>query len=1214
MTSIRQQGCISAWKPHVSNILLSNVLYCVWAILLGVFALQSPPLLAQPGMNFSRYSIEQGLSQSNPFCITQDKRGFIWIGTQDGLNTFDGYNFTIYRPSTKHALSDAHILALYEDKQGILWVGTRNGGVNAFNTTTAKFTPHTTTIASVHLPNTVSFLPLTTIASNHVRAITEDNNGMLWFGTSTGISLFNRQSSEWQYIQRFADAGGKEKPSGTDVYALANDASGNVWIGTNDGLVCYNTTSKQARVIRKGFSVTDIRSVLVSRTDPHVVWVGTYGGGLYSVRVGDAQNLANASVGIESFRHSATIMKVFSQDNVLAIVEDRTGFLWLGTYGGGLQKFDPRTKAFTSFVQDEFRSNSLSNNFIFSLYQDRSDVLWIGTYGGGLNKYDPAESKFISYHRDPRITNTLSHNYIYSIFEEPDGTVWVGTNGGSINKLINKQTGEFKTYWLDDKNHSTSPRNNVRAIHPDKDGTFWLTSGDALYKFNPKTGAAKAFRPNDMPSEITQESAFSFSICEDADGMLWAGTWGMGLYRFNPKTGKFIAHYQHNPKNPASLPSNGIYYAICDHKKQIWIGTNGGSLCRFDAASGGFIRYEKILTEKNGISSNIIRTIYETADGTLWLGTAGGLNKFNPETQTSTLFREQDGLPNNVIYGIVGDNAGNLWCSTNKGIFRHNPNAKKGEQAFQSYDISDGLQSNEFNAGAYHRGYSGQMYFGGINGFSTFFPDSIHRNDYIPPVIITGFKTFNENVETDRAISATQEIEIPEERNVITFEFTALNFTLPEKNTYAYKLDNFDRNWIYCGGRREATYTNLGGGTYTFRVKAANNDGVWNDDGATMRVVILPQWWKRWWANVMWATVIGLGIFGTYKWRVRAIEERNKVLEQTVTERTQEVQRQVTILNDLAQEIELANTELQDRNHQVETKNLQLAEMNGQLAKNNTLLDQTLDELHSLNQDLESRIRQRTVELQAAKEALEKSLVQEKEINNLRARLIASISHEFRTPITVIQSSCGILQRYIGKMNDEQRSKQFTHIEESSKRLVNILDSVIMMSTIENRPLRLMPADVVKRTEELVRDFNLIQAQDYGEDAHNITFQTDVETSIVNIDEESLRQIMSNLVSNAIKFSPPKSDVLVTFQQKEETIFWTVHDNGMGIGDEDKPYIFDLFYRSEKNESSTIQGVGLGLSIVKKLVETLRGNVWFETEEGKGTTFFVELPILQQGA
>ncbi len=1177
--------------------LVSIALVVLLSSVLAIYPNTSSILHAQPTMNFSRYSIEQGLSQSNPFCIMQDKRGFIWVGTQDGLNKFDGYNFTIYRPSAKCALSDAHVLALHEDKQGKIWIGTRNGGVSMFDYSSEKFSSYTAPKQATELG----------LVSNHIRSICEDSTGLLYFATPEGMSIFNPRTKAWQTIKECTDANGKEKPSGANIYTVVSDTKGMIWIGTNDGIVGYNSISQQTQVFRKGFAISEIRSLLVSRTNPDILWVGTYGGGLHKFNMKTYE--------IEVFRRSTTELKIFSQDNILAIVEEpTTGALWLGTYGGGLQHFNPKTRTFTGILQDELRSNSLVNNFIYSLHLDRSGILWVGTYGGGVNKYDPAEAKFVSYHRDPRISKTLSHNYIYAIYEDRSGTVWAGTNGGGLNKLLNPQTGEFTNYWLDNNTPSSNPRNNIRAIYEADDGFFWLTSGDALYKFNPKNGAVTRFRPKDMPEISTPETAFSFSICVDAEGIFWVGTWGYGLYRFNPKTGEFITHFKHDPTNLSSLPANGLYYGLCDSKKRLWFGTNGGSLCQFDTKTQGFISYQQLLTEKNGISSNIIRTIHEDANGTLWLGTAGGLNKFNPETQESTLFREQDGLPNNVIYGILGDRSGKLWCSTNRGIFSYNPLAKKGEKAFQSYDVSDGLQSNEFNAGAYHLGRSGRMYFGGINGFSTFFPDSVRRNDYLPPVIITGFKTFNEPFETEQAISATEELEIPEDKNVLTFEFTALNYTLSGKNVYAYKLENFDKNWIYVGNKREATYTNLGGGTYTFHVKAANNDGVWNEDGAQIRVVILPHWWKRWWANLMWVSIIGLGIFAVYKWRVRSFQEQNKVLEQTVAERTQEVQRQVTILNDLAQEIELANTELQDRNHQVEAKNMQLAEMNGQLAKNNTLLDQTLDELHSLNQDLESRIQVRTVELRAAKDALEKSLVQEKEINNLRARLIASISHEFRTPITVIQSSCGILQRYIGKMNDDQRSKQFTHIEESSKRLVNILDSVIMMSTIENRPLRLMPADVVKRTEELVRDFSLAQEQELGEEARKIELVSNVSMSVVNIDEESLRQIISHLLSNAVKFSAPQSLIHVDFTQKDDTILWIVKDEGMGIGDEDKPYIFDLFYRSEKNESSTIQGVGLGLSIVKKLVETLRGKVWFETEEGKGSTFFVELPILQQGA
>ncbi|MCS6808215.1 MAG: ATP-binding protein [Candidatus Kapabacteria bacterium] len=1142
-------------------------------------------------MKFSHFSVEHGLSQSSALSILQDKRGFLWIGTQDGLNRFDGYTFLhFWNTAQPTDFADNYIQAIMEDKKGMIWLGTQTGGLSMFDYRTEQFTNFGNGSDKQNNGKQVVGLD--------VRAIAEDTYGNIWFATNDGLGKFDRAQHTFTAYKRLIPS-----QNGDDIRALVADTDGSLWVGTLDGLVRFTPSNGHIERIALGERNYKVYALLLSKILPQHLWIGTDNGVLvlHTVERSARKVLRNGE-------------EVLGTSHVRTLCEDRTGTLWIGSFGKGVVQYNVISQQYAVHVREDIRPSSLSNDFICTIHEDRSGIIWIGSYGGGVNKYDPALSKFTTYSYNPHQPASLSNMFVYSFLEDRSGTLWVGTSNG-LNRLVRRERGEFARYYPA-KNDPTNFINLIRAIYEDAKGQLWLGTGNGLLKFNPTSGQFKVYNPSTLHSSVPDTNSFAHAIIADNQGMLWLGTQGSGIYCFNPETEQFIAHYTHEPDNPNSLAHNAVLTLYRDTKGRIWIGTNGGGISLFNPLGREFTTYRHNPQVNGTLSNNVVCSIFQDSKGRMWFGTTGGLNRFDEEKQVFVSIRRADGLPNDVVYGILEDNAGNLWLSTNKGISRYTPadavpHSPRVVGKFHNFDVNDGLQSNEFNAGAYYRGASGRMYFGGIRGFNEFFPDSIRPNTYIPPVVITGFRKRGISVEMSQAISVVKEIEVSAQDNIISLEFAALSFSLPEKNTYAYKLEGFDESWHYHGARREATYTNLSGGTYVFRVKAANSDGVWNEEGASLRIIILPHWYMRWWAIVLWVSLVGTGAFGIYKWRVKTIEETNRLLQKTVDERTREVQRQIKILNELAQEIELANTELQDRNSQVEKQNAQFAEMNQQLNEKNRLLDQALADLHSLNQELETRIQERTLELKQAKEALEKALAQEKEINTLRARLIASISHEFRTPITVIQSSCGILQRYIDKMTVEQRQKQFAHIEESSKRLVNILDAVITMSTIENRPLRLMPTDVVKRTEELVRDFGMQQQRDYGDNAHEIVFIPHTDISIVNIDEEAIRQILLNLLSNAVKFSPPRSRVVVEFTQKTETLLWSVQDSGMGIDDEDMPYIFELFYRAGKTESSTIQGVGLGLSIVNKLVELMRGEVWFETEVGKGTTFFVEIPIIQ---
>ena len=570
-----------------------------------------------------------------------------------------------------------------------------------------------------------------------------------------------------------------------------------------------------------------------------------------------------------------------SHNNVKAIYQDRTWGLWIGTFGDGLNKLDTQTKNFGHTKSEPRNSNSLSNNYVRSIYEDKSGVLWIGTDYGGLNKFDRKNNRFTHYRHDPANPQSLSHDGAFAIHEDQSGTLWIGTDFG-------------------------------------------------LNKFNPETETFTHYKHEpDNPSSLSSDHIIV--IYEDRSGVLWVGTNVKGLNKFNRDSETFT-HYTSQPNNPKSLSHNGVRSIYEDRSGVLWIGTDGSGLNQFDPETETFTHYKNDPYNPNSLSNNVVFSIHEDRLGLLWIGTLAGLNRFDRVNDTFTHYTEKNGLPNDVVYGILEDDNGDLWLSTNRGLSKLVLSAAEGldprSGSFKNYDVNDGVQGDEFNSGAYYKSRSGEMFFGGINGFNSFYPDRIKDNPYVPQIVITDFQIFNKSVPIgtyedahsrksplQKHISATKEIALSYKENVFSFEFAALHYAAQENNQYAYMMEGFDKAWIYAGNERKATYTNLDPGEYVFRVKGSNNDGVWNEEGTTIGIVITPPFWQIWWFRASLIFSVLMSAFIWHKRRLKKLEVKKKALEIQVEkerEATEALQNALSEVERLKNRLQAENIYLQD--------------------------------------------------------------------------------------------------------------------------------------------------------------------------------------------------------------------------------------------------------------------------------------------------------------
>lgn len=817
-----------------------------------------------PTMRFAHLTFEQGLSQNSALTLVQDRQGFMWFGTLDGLNRYDGYEFKVYKPDPDDpgAISDKFISALLEDSDGFLWVGTDQGGLNRFDPATETFTSFR---ADPKDPGSLS--------SNTITAIIEDSVGALWIGTNDGLNRFDRTTQTFTVYR--PRPGDPRSLSFQSITAIVEDQDRALWVGTSDGLNRFEPETGEFTVYRHdpektgSLSSSWVRSLYRDRAG--TLWVGTQGGGL---------NKYDSQAGtFSAYQAQPGDPQTLSENTVVALVEDRQGVLWAGTRNG-LNKFDRTTEKFTAYYHEPASPSSLGSSTILSLYEDRSGILWVGTQGGGISRLTPLARTFSLYRHDPTDPTSLSSNFVWSIFEDSAGTLWVGTASG-LNRF-DPESEAFTVYRHDPADPTSLSYDVVTYILEDRTGRLWVATDNGLNIFDRETEKFTVYL-NDPAAPTSLSSNAVGQLYEDRAGRLWIATLD-GLNRFNPETNSFTA-YKHDPEDPHSLSEYGAWAIVEDRAGNLWVGTGGGGLDKFDRATGKFTVFRHDPDDPYSLSGDIVISLYEDRAGVLWIGTfEGGLNKFDPATETFTAYTEKDGLPNSTIYGILEDDSACLWLSTINGLSRFDPASK----TFKNYDIKDGLQSNEFSVRSYFESKAGQMFFGGIEGLTVFDPAQVTDNPFVPPVVLTAFHKFNEPLALEQSLQQLSEIDLSYQDYVISFEFAALDYTDPSENQYAYKLEGFDPDWVQAGSRRFASYTNLEGGNYVFRVQGSNNDGVWNEEGLAVRLKVATAPWKTWWAYLLYVLALSGIVLGYVRYRTRA-QAQELEWQRHLNERLQQV-------------------------------------------------------------------------------------------------------------------------------------------------------------------------------------------------------------------------------------------------------------------------------------------------------------------------------------
>jgi len=783
---------------------------------------------------FERLSLDEGLSQSVVFAVLQDRQGFLWFSTQDGLNRFDGYSFKVFRPDPDdpRSISDKAIDSLLEDRSGVMWVGTERG-LNRFDRETETFTR----FLEKKAPHEAS-------SAYRVFCLLEDSRRALWLGTSGGgLRRFDRATGRFQRWTN--DPRDSRSLSHDDVKTIIEDSGGSLWIGTREGLNRFDGTSGLFQ--RYLHSESDPESIgsdwiwSLFEYAPGTLWVGTEEG-VYEWK--------SSTGAFRRFSDGLPEKDSLGTAAVFHMIRSRTGEIWICTRRGvyRLSK-DGKVRAHYSHNPADVHSLSV-DNVVFAM-EDNSGILWFGTYSGGVNKLDLKREQFVNFTAGQGGRQVLSDPSVWAFCEDRDGAIWVGTERG-LDRL---EPGGTVTHYRHDAGVPGSLLNDViQTLYQDNAGRLWVGNVGGLDCLETPQGRSFRHYRHDPRQSTSISSNDILAIRQDSYGSLWVGTYDGGLNLVDPVSG-VCRRFQHDSGDPTSLSDDFVTCLWEDRNRVLWVGTNGG-LDRFDRDKSVFIHHAHEPGNSSSLSDNRIRCFHEDRAGRFWVGTGGGLNLMNRTDGTCVRFTVKDGLSNDVIYGILEDAAGCLWMSTSRGLTRFDPARKQ----FRTYEAMDGLLSNEFNMGAYVRLRNGEMLFGGISGFTRFRPEAIRDNPHVPPVLFTDFRTFGKSVKFDRPLSALDEVTLSYRESPFTFEFAALDFTNPGKNRYSYKLEGLDEEWIDNGTSRVATYTNIDGGRYVFRVRGSNNDGVWNEAGASVRLTVVPPFYRTAWFRVLAILVIAAAL------------------------------------------------------------------------------------------------------------------------------------------------------------------------------------------------------------------------------------------------------------------------------------------------------------------------------------------------------------------
>ena len=1089
-------------------------------------------LSAQPEFPFFKHiTVEQGLSNNWVKTIVKDKEGFMWFGTFNKLNRFDGHHFKIFSNSDFVGLKDNFIQSIAVDTSDNIWVGTFSGGLSRFDKKSETFENflHETSKKS-------------SISSNKVNTLLVDQSNHLWIGTDKGLNLFLPNTKTFKHFDEENTVSLILKGQILDLF---EDAKGNIWIGSNNGLCVYYAKKKVFQEISRNNNTSinnQIRSIYEDKFGN--IWLGTSNGTLEKF---DLEQNDFTSFELVSDNR-------ISKNAILDIKGDGNDEIYIATEGDGLFIYNISKKQFSNYISNPTENRTINSNSVHSFYFDtESQILWVGTYNGGINYFSKWDKPFQLFRAR---VNGLNNNYINAFTEDKNGNWWIGTDGGGLN-FYEVQTQRYRYF---DKQSSNLQSDAILSLLCDSENNIWVGS------YNGGLDVLKNGHSSFINYRHDSEDNHSISgqnisaIYEDKKGNIWVGTMDNGLNLYDKSLNHFV-HFKHQPKNSSSIIDNFIYGILEDSDGRILVQTGKG-LDIFNVNSQTFERFNNYYK----VDFNVPVSLLEDSQNNLWIGTQeNGIFRIDRAKQAVKHYTIDDGLISNSIAAILEDDYKNIWISSVEGLCKLEAAVNKTEQIhIKKYISKDGLQGSEFKRNAVEKLQNGHLVFGGQNGFNVFNPVKVKDNPFIPPVVLTDFKLFNKSVNTkehgifNSTISTATTFTLTHQQSVFTFEFAALNYIHSEKNQYAYKLEGLEKEWNYVGTKNEATYTNLDAGTYIFRVKACNNDGVWNEDGVAVKVIVLPPWWEDNRYRLPIFFLLFMLLFAYYKYRTYQYRQTQKQLTEQVNIRTADLQK--------------ANEIVKERQAEILNQNKILSQKNQELARKAT------------------EIRKMSAEIEDLSEA--------------RIRFFTNISHELRTPLNLILWPLEELLQ--GKHLTKDKLKQkYKLMYSNADKLIRLINQLLDFRKIETGALQLTleERDIVRAVQETMNRFNEWSVRK----SVDFKLSANVESFMFYFDEDKLDKILSNLISNAFKFVNENGQIHIYIHVNEANQIITIKviDNGQGIAAAKLPYIFNRFFEGDNVQ---YKGSGVGLALTKNLVEIHGGNISVESQYGEGTTFIIELP------
>lgn len=803
-------------------------------------------------LRFRHITLEDGLAQSSVQAVAQDRQGYMWFGTEDGLQRYDGYEFLTFHhdPEKPDSLADDDINALAVGPRDALWIGTTEHGVDLLEPGSKRFVHYQ------HDPADASSL-----VDNHVFALMMDKRGTLWVGTPKGL---DRMDGATGHFHHYGTSGPNNHPQ--IIFSLYQDERGRIWVGTRTGLYFYDGRDDKLTpfVPKSGVSLEQAK-VMLTQHSINAFGAGT-NGDIWVATERGLVSLSTQGVVMAVYQHDDKDSNSLISNRARALAVDSSGDVWIGTADQGISRLDHTSKRFFSYQHDAVDPQSLSGDSILTLFKDQSGLIWIGTQAAGISIYNPQTREFGYYRHRQGDPNSLASNMVWDMYKDARGDIWVATQKGLTR--IAPKAGTYRQYQMGNRPKDRLDDAAVFVIAGDSEGDLWAGTDYGLFRYD---RARDGFRQIRLAvGKDKQDRNVISSVFEDHSHRLWVGTVG-GLALFDPRTNKVKQWFVHDPKRPDSLPDNSIS-AICQTQDgALWLGTISG-LAKFDGQHDHFSTYTKIANNAHSLSSNNIQSC-AAAGNNLWVGSVSGLDFLNTQTGQVRRYSTSDGLPNDSIYAILRDNQGDIWVSTDNGLSRLDP--RTGD--FRNYGPTDGLQSPEFNGSSAFKAADGELFFGGINGFNAFYPSQIHRNQHNPKVAITEFTHAGHQTPLLTKSGRTESVVLPYTDNILSFTLAVFDYAAPARNQFMYRLDDFDTEWHKLKGQHAFTYTNLDPGSYLLRVKGSNSDGVWSNNEATLKITVLPPPWRTWWAYSLYASllfvliVMGLKLFARWVKREQAL-------------------------------------------------------------------------------------------------------------------------------------------------------------------------------------------------------------------------------------------------------------------------------------------------------------------------------------------------------